>query len=236
MSIKVHFTIGSVYAADLAAQFGALFSDGVLSGGAVTEHSPANLSVNVAAVKGLKSGLFMNSDAVENVAITSNTSGYGRIDTIALDMDNGTIVAVAGTPSSSPTAPVLTGNKLALANVAVGNNVSVINTANITDVREYVCDTVDNGDTTYTTRINGLKRYSARFEVLANSTTVHMLPDGLFSEFAEPPQVSMAVPFGDYGTYSTGLVTVHSYSTSSVKLSNWDSSKKAMVHLTVMGK
>jgi hypothetical protein len=137
MTIKVNFSAGSYAAADLNNEFSGLFADGVLTGGAVVEHNPANLSINVASVKGIKSGLFLYSDTTENVAITSNTSGYGRIDTIAMNMDNGAIVAVAGTPSSSPTAPILTGNKIALANIAVGNNVSVINNANITDVRSY---------------------------------------------------------------------------------------------------
>lgn len=133
MTVKTNYLAGHSYdPADLIAQFAGLFSDGVLSGGAVTEHSPANLSVNVAAVKALCGGLFCNSTATENVAITSNTSGYNRIDVIAVDLDNEAIIAVAGTPSSSPTAPTLTGNKIALAQVAVGNNVSVINTANIT--------------------------------------------------------------------------------------------------------
>lgn len=136
MTVKINFLQGGSYnAADLVAQFGALFTDGMLSGGSVAAHSPANLSVDVAALKCLKAGLFMNSDAAINVPIGANTSGYNRIDVIAADLDNQTIVAVQGTPSSSPTAPILTGNKIALCQVLVGNNVSVINTGNITDVR-----------------------------------------------------------------------------------------------------
>jgi hypothetical protein len=135
MTIKTNFTTGSYNAVDLVNQFGALFTDGVCSGGTVTAHSPANLSVDVAPAKTMKSGLFMNSDAVVNVAIGANTSGYNRIDVIACDLDNNNIVAVQGTPSSSPTAPILTNNKLALYQVLVGNNVSVIDQANITDVR-----------------------------------------------------------------------------------------------------
>lgn len=136
MTVKTNFLQpGSYNASDLVNEFGAFFTDGMLSGGSVAAHSPANLSVDVAALKCLKAGLFMNSDATVNVAIGANTSGYNRIDVIAADLDNQTIVAVQGTPSSSPTAPVLTGNKIALAQVLVGNNVSVINSNVITDKR-----------------------------------------------------------------------------------------------------
>ena len=136
MTIKVNFLQANSYnPVDFQNQFGALIADGVCTGLSVAQHSTANLSVDVALGSCMKSGLFLNSDALANVPITANTSGYSRIDVIAADLDNSAIVAVMGTPSSSPTAPTLTGNKLALAQVMVGNNVSVINTSNITDVR-----------------------------------------------------------------------------------------------------
>lgn len=151
MTIKVNFSSGSYSAADVVNEFAALFSDGVLNGGLVAAHSPNNLSVDVPDLKAIKAGLFMNNDAIVTVPITSNVSGYGRIDVIAADMDNGTIVAVAGTPSSSPTVPTLTGNKVALANIAVGNNVSVINSGNITDVRSYARSVnIEKADTLHT--------------------------------------------------------------------------------------
>lgn len=153
MTIKVNFLSGSYTAADLIAEFGAIRKNGVLSGGAIVEHAPQNLSVDVAALTALYNGLFMKNDATVNVPITSNTSGYTRIDTIALDFTNSTIVAVMGTPSGSPTPPVLTGNKLGIANITVGNNVSVIANANIADIRSDVPLITDanalsiNGDT-----------------------------------------------------------------------------------------
>ena len=136
MAIKTNFTQNNSYnAVDLVNEFAALFNDGVCSGGSVSQHSPANLSVDVSAVKCIKSGMFLNSDSTVNVTINANTSGYNRIDVIAVDLDNNNIISVQGTPNSSPTAPILTGNKIALVNIFVGNNVSVINTSNITDVR-----------------------------------------------------------------------------------------------------
>jgi hypothetical protein len=138
MTIKVNFLSGSYTAADLIAEFGAIRKNGVLSGGTIAEHSPQNLSVDVAALTALYNGLFMKNDATVNVPITSNVSGYSRIDSIALDFDNSLIIAVMGTPGGSPTPPVLTGNKLAIANVTVGNNVSSILNANIADIRSDV--------------------------------------------------------------------------------------------------
>lgn len=137
--MKSNFLQASSYnAIDLVNQFAGLHNDGVCNGLTVSEYSPANLSVVVAAGACLSNGYFFKSDAIENIAIAANTSGYNRIDVIAVDVDNEDIIAVQGTPSSSPTAPVLTGNQLALARVLVGNNVSAINNANITDVRVMV--------------------------------------------------------------------------------------------------
>lgn len=133
---------GSYDAADLVNEFNALFTDGVAKttdgGLVVTALGTPNLSVNVAPGSALKVGLFLNSNSIENVVITANASGYNRYDVIVADLDNNVITSVLGTPTSSPTVPILTGNKVALANVLVGNNVSVINTVNITDARAEV--------------------------------------------------------------------------------------------------
>ena len=136
MTIKVNYKQANSYnAIDLVNQFSALFSDGICSGLSVSAHSPANLSVDIAVGSCMKSGYFFNSDSVVNVAINSNTSGYNRIDVVASDIDNNCFTVVQGTPNSSPTAPLLIGNKIALAQIYVGNNVSVINQGNITDVK-----------------------------------------------------------------------------------------------------
>lgn len=144
MSIKTNFFDTLTYSPDdLINANASLITDGiynVVSGDLATaQHSPANLSVDVAIGAATKNGYYIKSDAIENVVITANASGYNRIDIIVLDIDTTTkattVKAVPGTPSSSPTAPLPTATQLVLAQVAIGNNVSVINTANITDKR-----------------------------------------------------------------------------------------------------
>jgi hypothetical protein len=169
MTKKTYFLAGNYYFADLANLFAGLFTDGVLTGFNVAAHSPANLSVDVPLGKAVKSGLVMYSDATENVLIGTNTSGYPRIDVIACDMDNNSIIAVPGTPASSPTVPVLTGNKVALARVLVGNNVSVINTANITDMR------------VYSQSVNADKLEAWRSDLAFTNSWVSHAPDHIFS-------------------------------------------------------
>lgn len=135
MSIKTNFGTGSYTAQDFINEFAALFGDGVCTGLQVSAHSPANLSVDASAGSCIKKGLFLNSDAVVNVPIVSNTSGYNRIDIIVTDVSDNSIKAILGTPNSSPTAPLPTANQIVLAQVTVGNNVSVINAGNITDMK-----------------------------------------------------------------------------------------------------
>jgi hypothetical protein len=142
--IKTNYFDGTGYtAADDVAPWASLLTGGVfdISSGAfqTNAHSPANLSVDVQPGAAIKNGYYIKSDAVENVPIIANTSGYNRIDIIVLDVDEinkvTTIKTVQGTPSSSPTAPLPASNQLKIAEVSVGNNVSVINTGNITDKR-----------------------------------------------------------------------------------------------------
>jgi hypothetical protein len=116
-------------------------SDGVISSSdfLVSENSPADLSVDVAAGVAFRGGYFINSDAVENVAITANTSGFNRIDLIVLNIDTVAkatiVIAVAGVASGSPVAPTPTATQLKLAEVLVGNGAAVINDNVITDRR-----------------------------------------------------------------------------------------------------
>lgn len=167
MTIKVnHLTGSTYYPADDQNQWAAAEPNGTKAGLAVTAHSPNNLSVDVALGTAFYNGLFMNSDSTQNVLIGSNASGYGRIDSIVADMDNSIITAVQGTPSASPTPPVLTGNKLLLANVTVGNNVSSIVPGNIADMRT---------DVPILTDCNGLSANAASgFYVCIAGTTANV--------------------------------------------------------------
>ena len=144
MTIKTNYFDGTSYSSlDFIAPFASLLTDGVfnISGGTflVSATSPSSLSVNIAVGTANNNGYFTSSDSVVNVSIASNTSGYNRIDSIVLNVDTTnkvtTIIAVQGIPSSSPVAPTLTSNQLALANITVGNNVSVLDNNVITDRR-----------------------------------------------------------------------------------------------------
>jgi len=166
MTIKVnHLNSTTYYPADDQNQWAATVPNGVKSGLGVTAHSPNNLSVDVAAGSGFYNGLFFFSDAVFNAPITSNASGYGRIDSVCADLDASTITVVAGTPSASPTPPVLTGNKLLLANVTVGNNVSSIVPGNVADMRADMLTIND---------CNGLSAVGGSGFYLCSSTTSNM--------------------------------------------------------------
>lgn len=125
----------------------------------VYENNPKAMNVLVAIGRGYfkKTGMTYNgySDAINTVAITANSSGNPRVDAIVAYVDlsasAGTdatgvlkIVAIAGTPASSPVAPddtavqasVGAGNPFTrIANVAVANGASTIANANITDTR-----------------------------------------------------------------------------------------------------
>lgn len=147
MTIKTNYFDGNSYAAvDAVAPWAALLTDGIFGTSSgdlnVLAHSPANLSVDIQPGQGLKNGYFFNSDSIVNVPIPANTSGYNRIDLIVANVDitnkATTFTTVQGTPSSSPTAPLPNANQLVLAQVYVGNNVSVINQSNVTDVRQNV--------------------------------------------------------------------------------------------------
>jgi len=144
MTIKVNYFDGEAYsAAQLVAPMAALLTSGVYNkvGGAglVTEQSPAALAVNVAVLTATINGYFLSSDAITAVPITANSSGFNRIDIIVAEVDDvaetAAVKVVTGTPASSPAPPVATADQILLAQIAVGNGVSVINTANITDKR-----------------------------------------------------------------------------------------------------
>ena len=144
MAIKTNFLSGQSYPPeDLSNQWKSLIDNGVfnfaLGGLLVSANSPADLSINIAAGECSINGKYTKSDAIENISITANTSGFNRIDSIVvdIDVDNSltTIKAVEGIPSSSPVAPVITENQLLLADILVGNNVSVLDDNVITDKR-----------------------------------------------------------------------------------------------------
>lgn len=72
-------------------------------------------------------------------SITASYDYYlPRIDTIQILMSNGTLQVKDGTPAQNPVAPAADADAMLLAWVAVGENVSQIVTANITDKRVFL--------------------------------------------------------------------------------------------------
>lgn len=128
-------------AADFIRPKSNLLSNGVYASTdfAVSADSPADLGVTVAGGNAVINGYDIYSDAPDSVAIPPNTSGYNRIDLIVINVDPinkvTTIQDVQGVASSSPVAPVVGSNQLALAQVLVGNGASAINSNVITDAR-----------------------------------------------------------------------------------------------------
>jgi hypothetical protein len=140
---------------------------------AVTENSPAGMSVRVAAGWGAIIGTtqanmgaytFYN-DATATLTVTTADPTNPRIDRVVVTVRdayytgafNDVIFQVlAGTPAGSPTAPAIPANSISLATIAVGAAVTQINTANITDTRTDVTTNLPVGDITAVTAGAGL--------------------------------------------------------------------------------
>jgi len=119
---------------------------------AVTQNGTPNMSVNIAAgwaaILGTSTstqGVYVAyNDATTNTAITTAPSVNSRIDLVCLTVSDAyysgvtntvAINVVAGTVAASPVVPSTPANSIALAQIAVGTNVTSIVTANITDLR-----------------------------------------------------------------------------------------------------
>jgi hypothetical protein len=119
---------------------------------AVAQNGTPNMSVNIAAgwaaILGTSTstqGVYVAyNDATANAAIATAPSVNSRIDLVCLTVSDayysGTLNQVAvnvvtGTAAASPTVPATPANSIALAQIAVGTNVTSIVTANITDLR-----------------------------------------------------------------------------------------------------
>jgi hypothetical protein len=140
---------------------------------AVTENSPAGMSVRVAVGWGAIIGTtqanmgaytFYN-DATSTLTVTTADPTNPRIDRVVVTVRdayytgafNDVIFQVlAGTPAGSPTAPAVPANSISLATIAVGAAVTQINTANITDTRTDVTTNLPVGDITAVTAGAGL--------------------------------------------------------------------------------
>lgn len=145
-------------ATDLRQLIDAIFTQGVLSGGAVTQRAAgANLSVDVSAVRGIVDGTdlpaqgkYFPSLAALNIPtpLPVPVAGQSRIDSIVLQVLDGDqngnpavyeaiVTVIEGTPAAtgSQVAPTLPPTCLLLANYLVGPSATTIINANITDER-----------------------------------------------------------------------------------------------------
>ena len=119
---------------------------------AVTQNGTPNMSVNIAAgwaailgTTQTNMGVYVAyNDASTNAAIATAPSVNTRIDLICLTVSDAyytgstntvAVNVVTGTAAASPTVPATPANSIALAQIAVGTNVTSILTANITDLR-----------------------------------------------------------------------------------------------------
>jgi hypothetical protein len=111
----------------------------------VTALASPNMTVNVAIGGCFIDGYWMYNNAVVNVPIAPNTTGYPRIDQIIVTIDEVNARAVSiqvlqGSPAASPVPSTLTQNsgttfQLSLAQVAVANGATQITSSCITDER-----------------------------------------------------------------------------------------------------
>jgi hypothetical protein len=119
---------------------------------AVTQNSPAGMSVRVAAgwaaiigtTQANMGAYVAYNNAQDTLTVTTANPTNPRIDRVVVTVRdayytgafNDVIFQVlAGTPAGSPTAPAVPANSISLATLAVGAGVTSITTANITDTR-----------------------------------------------------------------------------------------------------
>jgi hypothetical protein len=119
---------------------------------AVTQNSPAGMSVRVAAgwaaiigtTQANMGAYVAYNDAQTTLTVTTANPTNPRIDLVCVTVRDAYYTGafndvifqvIAGTPAGSPVAPALPANSISLATLAVGAGVTSILTANITDTR-----------------------------------------------------------------------------------------------------
>jgi hypothetical protein len=119
---------------------------------AVTQNSPAGMSVRVAAgwaaiigtTQANMGAYVAYNDAQTTLTVTTANPTNPRIDLVCVTVRDAyysgafndvIFQVIAGTPAGSPVAPTLPANSISLATLAVGAGVTSITTANITDTR-----------------------------------------------------------------------------------------------------
>ena len=194
---------------------------------AVTQNSPVGMSVIIAsgwcAIVGTTQanmGTYVAyNDAATVVAITTANPTNPRIDLICATVNdayytgstnNVVFQVVAGTPASSPVAPTLPANSIALATVDVAAGALSIVTGNITDLRTLVTTNIpETGDITAVTAGTGLSgggtsgsvTLSINTAVTADLTTAQTLTNKTLTA----PFINLAINAQTGTTYTTVL-------------------------------
>lgn len=153
---------GTYFHSDLMRAF-SIMNNGVVAGYEnELEVTAAGLAMEVTVDTGLffMEGHPLYFSEATDVVITANASGNPRIDVIAISFTmpgeneegSAEIIAIAGTPAGSPTAPALTQTSAlwqeSLAEVAVANGASAIALGNVTDDRTYSTGPLFDGSVT----------------------------------------------------------------------------------------
>jgi hypothetical protein len=131
---------------------------------AVTQNSPAGMSVRVAAgwaaivgTTQANMGTYVGyNDDIVVLGVTTADPTNPRIDRVCMtvndayytgSLNNVVLQVVAGTPAGSPVAPATPANSISLATVAVAAGATALTTANITDTRVLVTTNIpESGD------------------------------------------------------------------------------------------
>jgi len=136
-----------VYSADqMNEPYKMVFTEGIIEGGfAVTQNSPAGMSVLVAHGNALLGGKWAASKTQKILTVPDNSAMYGRYDAVILQVDTNTDVREAavvyrtGTPAAEPETPALINSggisEVMLAYITVAAGATSISTSYIHDTR-----------------------------------------------------------------------------------------------------
>lgn len=107
---------------------------GIKSGGAVTQHGPVNLSVDVASGVGVYDGTEFTWNSASGLVISAADSSNPRFDLVVVSTA-GTVSISAGTASSDAKFPAIPANSIVLASIFIPATAGSVATGQIVDKR-----------------------------------------------------------------------------------------------------